>query len=205
MRSTTFRVAAHCLAALTTALALSACTGDQRAAAPGTPAIDAAGTNPGGITQWCDAYGAIAANMAALRQTPEDAASGVGLLVTFDRLWLSAGQLGLVTPEEVEANRAAGRGYSGIMQMVADGAGEEEIRSGPGQVHSVDRADAGATDLVVGEDQRGVPVGSLGLRWAVALRARPELTLGRVKRTLEAHGRFHRSAAVRALWYFEDV
>ena len=129
MRSTTFRVAAHCLAALTTALALSACTGDQRAAAPGTSAIDAAGTNPGGITQWCDAYGAIAANMAALRQTPEDAASGVGLLVTFDRLWLSAGQLGLVTPEEVEANRAAGRGYSGIMQMVADGASEEEIRT----------------------------------------------------------------------------
>ena len=130
MRSTSFRVAAHCLAALTAALALSACTGDEPAAAPGISATDAAaGTSPGGITQWCEAYGAIAANLGALGQTPEDAATGIGLLVTFDRLWLSAGQLGLVTPEEVEANRAAGQGYGGIMQMVADGASEEEIRA----------------------------------------------------------------------------
>jgi hypothetical protein len=67
--------------------------------------------------------------LAALGQTPEDAASGVRLLVTFDSLWLTAGQIGLVTPEEVEANRAAGKGYGGIMQMVADGASDEEIRA----------------------------------------------------------------------------
>jgi hypothetical protein len=67
--------------------------------------------------------------LGALGQTPEDAATGIGLMATFDRLWLSAGQLGLVTPEEVEANRAAGKGYGGIMQMVADGASDEEVRA----------------------------------------------------------------------------
>lgn len=129
MRSTT-RFAVRCAAALTAALALSACTGDNPSAAPATPDSDSAqGTDPANTTEWCEAYSAIAANLGALGQTPEDAASGIGLLVTFDRLWLSAGQLGLVTPEEVEANRAAGQGYGGIMQMVADGASDEEIRA----------------------------------------------------------------------------
>ena len=132
MRST-IRIAVHCAAVLTAALALSACTGDESAAAPAAPAASSAapipGTDPADSAQWCEAYAAIAANLAALGQTPEDAASGVGLLATFDRLWLSAGQLGLVTQEEVEANRAAGRGYGEIMQMVADGASDEEIRA----------------------------------------------------------------------------
>ena len=101
--------------------------------APTTPASAAGapnlGSDPADSAKWCEAYAAIAANLAALGQTPEDAASGVGLLTTFDRLWLSAGQLGLVTPEEVEANRAAGKGYGEIMALVADGASEEEIRA----------------------------------------------------------------------------
>ncbi len=53
----------------------------------------------------------------------------MALLATFDNLWVSAGELQLVTADEVAANRSAGTGYAEVMQLVADGASEEEVRA----------------------------------------------------------------------------
>ena len=129
----TFRRADWCVAALTVALSLTACTNDDPSAAPPTPAAPQAtsgeATAADDTTSWCAAYAGIATNLGALGGTPEDATSGISLLATFDRLWISAGELGLVTAAEVAANRTAVAGYTEVLQMVADGASQEEVQA----------------------------------------------------------------------------
>ena len=110
------------------ALSLAACTGDGSASAPASGS--AAGdqdSGPSSPAAWCEAYAAIATNLGGLGPTAEDAASGVALLATFDQLWTTAGELQMVTQSEAAANRTAGRAYAEIMQMVADGASEEDV------------------------------------------------------------------------------
>ena len=124
------RRAGWCVAALTAALSLSACTSDGPSAAPPTAQGTADGaTGADDTTRWCAAYAGIATNLGALGAAPEDATAGISLLATFDRLWISAGELGLVTAEEVAANRTAVAGYTEVLQMVADGASEAEVRA----------------------------------------------------------------------------
>jgi hypothetical protein len=158
MRSA-IRPTAYCVAVLTAGLALTGCTGTQPDAAPASSSTGATstgaastgasstaassgaagvGTDSEETKKWCATYSAIAANLGSMGQTPEEAKAGLKLLATFDRLWVSAGQLELVTQDEVDANRATVSDYGEIMKLVADGATEEEIRAAD-QVHCGDR------------------------------------------------------------------
>lgn len=92
-------------------------------------AASSAAPSPMSTLQWCDTYIGLSGNLGSLGESAADAKKGLALLNTFEQLWVSAGDLGMITNQQVKANRDTVAAYREVMEIVANGGTEQQIRT----------------------------------------------------------------------------
>lgn len=116
---------------MTVALGVTGCSG----AAVSEPADIAAASSAAAAVafsaqQWCSSYSGITDVLSKSGVSQADTDAALKAVNAFDGLWVSAGEAGYVTQEEVDANRRVAAAFGAVVQLVANGAAPDSAEVG---------------------------------------------------------------------------